>query len=74
MRAIQWLMTDLRFGDSLFFHFSGHGSQLRDPTGMEDDGMDETILPADHSTAGQIRDTGERRAVLAPKARGAPQP
>ncbi|KIZ07638.1 Metacaspase-2 [Monoraphidium neglectum] len=57
-RAIQWLMTDLQFGDSLFFHFSGHGSQLRDPTGMEADGYDETILPVDHATAGQIRDTG----------------
>lgn len=33
MRAIQWLMMDLQFGDSLFFHFSGHGSQQRDPTG-----------------------------------------
>lgn len=33
LRAIQWLMMDLRFGDALFFHFSGHGSQLRDPTG-----------------------------------------
>jgi hypothetical protein len=26
--------------------------------GMEADGYDETILPVDHATAGQIRDTG----------------
>jgi hypothetical protein len=32
-RACQWLTTDMQFGDSLFFHYSGHGGQLRDPTG-----------------------------------------
>jgi hypothetical protein len=69
-RAIQWLMTDLRFGDSLFFSFSGHGSQLRDPTGMEEDGMDETILPVDHQRAGQIRDTELHRAMAAPLPHG----
>eukprot|EP00877_Chromochloris_zofingiensis_P012646 jgi/Chrzof1/7635/Cz02g31030.t1 len=38
MRAIQWLMSDQRPGDSLFFHFSGHGSQKTDYNGDEDDG------------------------------------
>jgi hypothetical protein len=33
-------------GTSLFFHFSGHGSQKADFGGDEDDGMDETILPS----------------------------
>ena len=149
MRALQWLMMDLQWGDSLFFHFSGHGSQLRDPTGahfvcvcvyavvaccccvvvrccvllcvavlcvvvccvvccvcyvcvehsrtapvhlnlcsptqprthlttttaltkkgMEEDGMDETILPADHQRAGQIRDTELHRALAAPLPQG----
>ncbi|KAI8474792.1 MAG: type I metacaspase [Monoraphidium minutum] len=70
MRACQWLMTDLQFGDSLFFQFSGHGSQMRDPTGMEDDGYDETILPVDHSTAGQIRDTELHRMLCAPLPQG----
>ncbi|GBF96663.1 metacaspase type I [Raphidocelis subcapitata] len=69
-RACQWLTTDMQFGDSLFFHYSGHGGQLRDPTGMEDDGMDETILPADHKTAGQIRDTELHRALAAPLPQG----
>jgi hypothetical protein len=32
-------------GDSLFFHFSGHGSQQPDPLGIEEDGMNEVILP-----------------------------
>lgn len=69
-RAMQWLTTDLRFGDSLFFHYSGHGSQLRDPTGMEEDGYDETILPVDHKQAGQIRDTELHRAMAAPLPNG----
>jgi hypothetical protein len=33
-KGIQWLMSDLQPGDSLVFHFSGHGGQLRDPTGV----------------------------------------
>jgi len=40
----------------LFFHYSGHGSQQRDRTGMEADGMDETILPVDYRKSGQITD------------------
>jgi hypothetical protein len=29
------------------FYFSGHGSQAEDPTGVEPDGLDETIVPYD---------------------------
>uniref|UniRef100_A0A7S0YE44 Peptidase C14 caspase domain-containing protein n=1 Tax=Polytomella parva TaxID=51329 RepID=A0A7S0YE44_9CHLO len=54
--AIQWLVTGARAGDSLIFHFSGHGGQKRDRTGDEEDGYDETILPTDFETAGQIID------------------
>ncbi|KAI9014948.1 caspase domain-containing protein [Gaertneriomyces semiglobifer] len=43
-------------GDSLFFHFSGHGSQQSDKDGDESDGMDETICPEDYQRAGQITD------------------
>ena len=32
-------------GDALFFHFSGHGSQQPDPNGIEEDGMNEVIMP-----------------------------
>jgi hypothetical protein len=38
----------LQPGMSLFFSFSGHGSQKQDYSGDEDDGMDETILPTDY--------------------------
>lgn len=45
-------------GDVVYFHYSGHGSQVKDISGDEDDGMDETILPRDGRTAGipDIRD------------------
>jgi hypothetical protein len=35
---------------TFLFHFSGHGSQARDMTGQEPDGMDETIVPYDSRT------------------------
>lgn len=54
--AMAWLVSGARAGDSLFFHFSGHGSQVRDTSGDEADGYDETILPMDYQTAGHIVD------------------
>ena len=48
--------------DALMFSFSwwwylsyiGHGGQVKDRTGDEKDGMDETLVPVDYQTAGQI--------------------
>jgi len=43
-------------GDTLLFHFSGHGQQVPDDNGDEIDGLDETLVPADatdqHAAAG----------------------
>jgi hypothetical protein len=36
----------------LYFHFSGHGSSIRDITNDERDGRDEFIVPADYFTDG----------------------
>lgn len=57
LAALTWL-ADVKPGDATFFYFSGHGSQktARDGFLYESDGMDETILPMDYKTAGQIRD------------------
>ncbi|CAH6419016.1 Caspase [uncultured virus] len=41
---------------NLYFHYSGHGSQVRDTNGDEIDGKDETICPIDFLTAGMISD------------------
>jgi len=54
--GFQWLLEGSRAGDSLFFHYSGHGSQVVDTDGDEADGYDETILPCDYKQTGQIVD------------------
>ena len=43
--GLRWLVQGAARGDSLFFHFSGHGAQQRDHSGDEADGYDETIVP-----------------------------
>eukprot|EP01100_Stratorugosa_tubuloviscum_P013426 TRINITY_DN66_c0_g1_i8.p1 TRINITY_DN66_c0_g1~~TRINITY_DN66_c0_g1_i8.p1 ORF type:complete len:382 (-),score=185.93 TRINITY_DN66_c0_g1_i8:104-1249(-) len=55
--SIQWLVDGVQPGDSLFFQFSGHGHQVKDDNGDEDDGLDEVILPWDYNSGGgNIRD------------------
>ncbi|KAJ1661102.1 hypothetical protein IWQ61_000038 [Dispira simplex] len=54
--ACGWLVNGSQPGDSLFFHYSGHGGTQRDTNGDEADGYDETILPVDYKRAGQITD------------------
>ena len=42
-----WLLQGSQPGDSLVFHYSGHGAQQRSYSGDEVDGMDETLCPLD---------------------------
>lgn len=56
LESLRWLISDTRPGDSLWFSFSGHGSQVRDVSGDESDGYDETILPVDYKKSGHIVD------------------
>ena len=42
--------------EEVFITYSGHGSQVRDYTGKEDDGMNEILLPWDFRTKGYILD------------------
>ncbi|KAG1659689.1 hypothetical protein FOA52_004328 [Chlamydomonas sp. UWO 241] len=65
-KGIQWLLTDMRQGSCLFFHFSGHGSQKRAMGRDEADGMDETICPSDFKTAGQIIDNELNQRLVNP--------
>lgn len=39
LKGVQWLVAGAQAGDALFFLFSGHGGQQRDPTGVEADGV-----------------------------------
>lgn len=56
IQGMQWLVQGARPGDSLVFHYSGHGSQMLDTNGDEVDGFDEVILPCDYKMAGYIVD------------------
>jgi hypothetical protein len=42
-----WLVENARPGDNVTIFFAGHGSQMWDEDGDEEDGLDETIAPAD---------------------------
>ncbi|KAG2618400.1 hypothetical protein PVAP13_3NG079558 [Panicum virgatum] len=47
-RELERLVAGPRAGDTLFFHYSGHGLQLPAETGDDDDtGYDECIVPCD---------------------------
>jgi metacaspase-1 len=58
LNALKSLLAGAQAGDSLVFHYSGHGSQVRDSDGDElDDGKDEVICPYDFNwTDGFIKD------------------
>ncbi|KAG5182207.1 caspase domain-containing protein [Tribonema minus] len=68
--GFRWLVDGARAGDSLFFHYSGHGGSVPDDNGDEADGMDETILPLDYLTAGQIRDDDIYKLLVKPLPHG----
>lgn len=53
---IRWLMTDNMPGDVLVLHYSGHGGNIIDRNRDETDGRDETLIPLDFETAGEITD------------------
>ncbi|KAI0319440.1 caspase domain-containing protein [Amylostereum chailletii] len=56
LKAIRWLTDGAKMHDSLFFHYSGHGGQVRDRDGDEVDGMDEMIFPVDYKENGPLID------------------
>lgn len=54
--GINWLISNVLPGDCLYFHYSGHGSSIRDVSGDETDSMDEVLVPIDYTTRGFIVD------------------
>jgi len=56
LAALEQLVKETGPQDSVYFHYSGHGSQVEDLNGDEkDDGLDETIVPQD-GRSGDVRD------------------
>ena len=47
LKGLDWLTKDAQPGDVLIFFYSGHGSQVYDINGDEEDRIDEIICPAD---------------------------
>ncbi|CAI9774049.1 unnamed protein product [Fraxinus pennsylvanica] len=64
--AMSWLVQGCQPGDSLVFHYSGHGSQQRNYTGDEIDGYDETLCPLDYETQGMIVDDEINATIVRP--------
>ena len=56
LAALEQLVKDTGPNDTVYFHYSGHGSQVEDLNGDEtDDGLDETLVPQD-GRSGDVRD------------------
>ncbi|KAK4848789.1 hypothetical protein QYF36_017361 [Acer negundo] len=66
MMAMYWLVQGCQPGDSLVFHFSGHGSQQWNYSGEEADGFDETLVPLDYETQGMIVDDEINATLVRP--------
>jgi hypothetical protein len=52
LAAIDWLVSEEH--TTCFFHYSGHGGQVDDPTGRCPSGLLDTIVPLDFEENGQI--------------------
>ncbi len=52
LAAFDRLAARTQKGDVVYVHFSGHGSQVGDRNGDEEDGQDETIVPQNGRTQG----------------------
>lgn len=64
--AMFWLVQGCQPGDSLVFHYSGHGGQQRNYTGDELDGYDETLCPLDFEIQGSIVDNEVNATLVRP--------
>lgn len=56
LNSIRNMIQDANAGDVIAIQYSGHGTQMPDQNGDEDDGQDEALVPYDHRTNGYIID------------------
>mmetsp|Transcript_22066 Transcript_22066/g.35878 ORF Transcript_22066/g.35878 Transcript_22066/m.35878 type:complete len:316 (+) Transcript_22066:105-1052(+) len=70
MDAFSWITRAAQPGDTVWIHYSGHGGRVEDQDGDEDDGYDETLIPVDFQSAGQIRDDDLLKYLVKPMREG----
>uniref|UniRef100_A0A0A9G170 Uncharacterized protein n=1 Tax=Arundo donax TaxID=35708 RepID=A0A0A9G170_ARUDO len=70
LHAMRWLVDGATSGDSLVFHFSGHGVQKLDNNGDEVDGYDEALCPMDFEDRGVILDDEINATIVRPLGQG----
>lgn len=67
LERLEWLVGGAQPGDVLFFHYSGHGSQMIDSkydTDEEPDGLDEIICPVDLNWRDKVINDDQLKAVF----------
>lgn len=62
MAGLKWLVAGAVPGDVLFFHYSGHGSQIRST--VEPDGLDEIICPIDLNWRDKVITDNELKQIF----------
>lgn len=70
IRHLHWLVEGAIPESKLFFHYSGHGSHIKDTSGDENDGEDECICPVDYMDSGFIKDDTLKRIMVDPLPKG----
>ncbi|KPI86193.1 metacaspase putative (MCA5) [Leptomonas seymouri] len=65
IKYMLWLTHDLRPGDVLFLHYSGHGGQTKAANDSEEE-YDQTLIPLDHHKSGSILDDDLFLMLVAP--------
>lgn len=70
INAYRALVRESLPGDTVFCHYSGHGGRVRDNSGDEEDGYDETLIPVDFQRSGQIVDDDLFRDLVKPMSKG----
>lgn len=72
IERLKWLVDKVKDGDKLLFHYSGHGSQIRDRDGDElKDHMDEIICPHDMDWDGCFITDDDLRQIFSSIPQGA---
>ena len=67
LKGITSLIKDIKAGDELWFHYSGHGTLIRDTNGDEQSGYDSCICPVDFDKSGFISDDLLREIFIIPE-------